>query len=51
MKNCKKFTKDIFCDGCDKLVIQNKEFSTNLSELKRQRPNECRHMLPRYRKI
>ena len=48
MKNCNKCTKDILCDGCDKLVNQNKEFSANLNELKRQPPNEFGHMLPKY---
>ena len=35
MRNCNKCTNDILCDGCDKLVIQNKEFSANLNGLKR----------------
>ena len=29
---CNKCTKDIFCDGCDKLVSQNEEFEGNLIE-------------------
>ena len=32
MTNC---SKDVLCDGCDKLVNQNNEFSANLNELKR----------------
>ena len=48
MRNCNKCTKDILCDGCDKLVIQNKEFSANKSELKREKPNQFGHMLPKY---
>ena len=36
------------CDNCDKLVSQNKEFSANLNELRRQPPNENGHMLPKY---
>ena len=48
IRNCNKCDKDSFCDGCDKLVDQNKEFSANLSELKRQPPNESGHMLPQY---
>ena len=48
MRNCTKFTNDILCDDCDKLVKQKKEFSSNLNELKRQPPNEFGHMLPKY---
>ena len=48
MRNCIKCTKDLLCDGCDKLVNQNKEFSANLNELKREAPNELGHMLPKY---
>ena len=48
MKNCNNCTKDILCDGCDKLVNQNKEFPTNLIELKREKPNDFGHMLPKY---
>ena len=29
LRNCKKCTKNLLCDGCDKLVNQNKEFSAN----------------------
>ena len=48
MKNCTECKKDILFDNCDKLVDQNKEFSANLNELKRQPPNEFGHMLPKY---
>ena len=48
MKNCNKYTKDLVCDGCDTLVNQNKEFSPNLSEIKREPPNDFGHMLPKY---
>ena len=48
MRNCNKCTKDILCDGCDKLVNQNKEFSANLNELKREKPNDFGLMLPKY---
>ena len=48
MRNCNKCGKDILCDGCDKLVNQNKEFSASQNELKRQPPNEFGHMLPKY---
>ena len=48
MRNCNECAKDLLCDGCDNLVNQNKEFSANLHELKRQSPNEFGHMLPKY---
>ena len=48
MRNCNKCTKDTLCDDCDKLVNQNKEFSANLNEVKRQPPNDFGHMLPKY---
>ena len=48
IRNCNKCDKDSLCDGCDKLVNRNKEFSANLNELKRQPPNEFGLMLPKY---
>ena len=48
MRNCNNCMKDILCDACDKLVNQNKEFSANLNELKREKPNDFGHMLPKY---
>ena len=48
MRNCNNCTKDILCDNCDKLVNQRKEFSANLNELKREKPNDLGHMLPKY---
>ena len=48
MRNCNRCTKDILCDDCDKLVNQIKEFSANLNELKREKPNDLGHMLPKY---
>ena len=48
MRNCNNCTKDILCDDCDKSVNQNKEFSANLNEVKRQPPNDFGHMLPKY---
>ena len=36
------------CDKSYQLVNQTKEFSPNLSELKRQPPNSIGHMLPWY---
>ena len=47
-RKCNNCTKDILCDDCDKLVNQNKEFSASLNELKREKPNDFGHMLPKY---
>ena len=48
MRNCNKCTKDILCDDCGILVNKKKEFSANLNELKRERPNDFGHMAPKY---
>ena len=40
MRNWNICTKDILSDDCGKLVSQNKDFSANLNELKREKPNE-----------
>ena len=48
MRYCTECKKDILCESCDKLVNQNKEFSANLNELKREKPNDFVHMLPKY---
>ena len=48
MRNCNKCAKDILCDDCDKLVNQKKEFTANLNELKRKRPNDFGYMLPKF---
>ena len=48
MTNCADCNEDIFCDNCDKLVNQRKEFSANLNELKREKPNILGNMLPKY---
>ena len=44
LRNSKNCTKDILCDRCNKIVNQNKEFSANLNELKREAPSEFGHM-------
>ena len=36
---CNKCAKDNLCDGYVQLVNQNKDFSANLDELKREPPN------------
>ena len=48
MRNCSDCKNDILCDNCDNLVNKRKEFSANLNELKREKPNDCGHMLPKY---
>ena len=48
MRNCIECKKDILCDDSDKLVNQNNEFSANLNELKREKPNDFGDMLPKY---
>ena len=40
--------KGLLCDGCDKLVNQNKEILAILNELKKQPPIEFGHILPKY---
>ena len=47
-RKCNKCSKDQLCDDFDKLVNQNKEFSANLNELKREKPNDHGYMLPKY---
>ena len=44
MRNCNKCAKVILCDVCDKLVNQIKEFSANLNEINREKPNDLGHM-------
>ena len=48
MRNCTNCKQNALCDDCDKLVNQNKKFSANLNELKREKPIDCGHMLPKY---
>ena len=48
LRNCNKCAEDLLCDGCDKIVNQNKEISVNLNELKRQAPNDFGYTLPKY---
>ena len=48
MRNCTNCEKDISCDYCDILVKQRKKFSAKLNKLKREKPNDFGHMLPKY---
>ena len=40
MRYCSECKNDSLCDRCDNLVNQKKEFSANLHELKREKPNK-----------
>ena len=51
MRKCGECKKDILCESGDKLVIQKKEISASLHELKREPPNQFGHMLPKFVKI
>ena len=48
MRYCVDCRVDILCESCDNLINQKKEFSANLSELKRETPNDFGHLLPKY---
>ena len=48
IRNCNECTENILSDEYDKLISQNKNYSANPNELKRQTPNEFAHMLPKY---
>ena len=48
MRNSSDCKKDILCDRCDNLVNQKKDFSANLNEVKREKPNDRGYMLPKY---
>ena len=45
---CTDCKNDSLCDRCDKLVNQKKEYSANLNELNRGKPNNFAYMLPKY---
>ena len=44
MRNCIDCKKDFLCDRRDKLINRKKEFSANLNELKREKPNDFEHI-------
>ena len=48
MRKCTDCKKDVLCDNCDTLVNEKSEFSANLNEIKREKPNNLGHMLPKY---
>ena len=49
MRYCTDCKNDSLCDSCDKLVNQNKEYSANINDLKRETFNDFGHMLPKYK--
>ena len=48
MRLCKKRNDIKMCDICNNQINENKEFEANLNLLKRDKPNDCGHMLPYY---
>ena len=48
MRNYTNCKEKILCVNCDNIVNQKKEISANFNELKREKPNDCGHMLPKY---
>ena len=48
MRNCTDCKDNTLCDDCNNFVSQRKEFSANLKEIKREKPNDLGHMLPKY---
>ena len=49
MRFCNECNDKKLCDKCNNLINENKEFETNLNELKRHPPNEFCHLLPYYK--
>ena len=48
MRRCNTWKDGILCITCNNQIIENKEFEANLNLLKREKPNDCGHMLPCY---
>ena len=48
MRFCNKCNDKKLCDKCNNQINENKEFEANLNLLKRDKPNDCGHMLPYY---
>ena len=48
MRFCNKCNDIKMCDKCNSQINENKEFEANLNLLKRDKPNDCGHMLPYY---
>ena len=48
MRFCNKCNNIKMCDICNNQINENEEFEANLNLLKRDKPNDCGHMLPYY---
>ena len=48
MRFCNKCNNIKMCDKCNNQTNENKEFEANLNLLKRDKPNDCGHMLAYY---
>ena len=48
LRFCNKCNNIKMCDICNNQINENKEFEANLNLLKRDKPNDCGHMLPYY---
>ena len=49
MRFCNECNNIKMCDSCNNQINENKEFEANLNLLKRDKPNDFRHMLPYYK--
>ena len=48
MRFCNECNDNKMCIKCNNKINENKEFEANLNLLKRDKPNDCGHMLPYY---
>ena len=48
MRFCNECNVKKVCNKCNNQINENKEFEANLNLLKRDKPNDCGHMLPYY---
>ena len=49
MRHCIACKDGILCITCNNQINGNKEFESNLNELKRHPPNKFGHMFPHYK--
>ena len=49
MRHCNACKDGILCAACSNQINENKEFEANLNSLKREKPNDCGHMLPYFK--
>ena len=48
MRHCNGCKDGTLCVTCNNLINENKEFEANINLLKREKSNDCGHMLPKY---